>query len=121
MFALLLFGLPLVLTRQKLFVFVALTERHHALAAVKGSAALPLGTFSEIHPKMTYFLFRSLSKTALISSFSRSIFSPRFCAISSSFLVASAAGMLRPSVLVKHPCGFMARMVNSGPDARPGP
>ena len=34
MFALLLFGLPLVLTRQKLFVFVALTERHHALAAV---------------------------------------------------------------------------------------
>ena len=101
----------LILRKWKLFVFVALTERHHALAAVKGSAALPLGTFSEIHPKMTYFLFRSLSKTALISSFSRSIFSPRFCAISSSFLVASAAGMLRPSGLVKHPCGFMARMV----------
>lgn len=50
MFALLLFGLPLVLTRQKLFVFVALTDRHHALAAVKAPAALPLGTFSEIHP-----------------------------------------------------------------------
>ena len=50
MFALLLFGLPLLLSRQKLFVLPALTERHHALAAVKGSAALPLGTFSEIHP-----------------------------------------------------------------------
>ena len=50
MFALLLFGLPLVLTRQKLFVFVALTERHHALAAVRGKAALPPGAFSKIHP-----------------------------------------------------------------------
>lgn len=50
LFALLLLALPLVLTRQKLFVFVALTDRHHALAAVKAPAALPLGTFSEIHP-----------------------------------------------------------------------
>lgn len=50
MFALLLFGLPLLLSRQKLFVLPALTERHHALAAVKAPAALPLGTFSEIHP-----------------------------------------------------------------------
>lgn len=51
MFALLLLALPLVLTRQKLFVLPALTERHQTLAAVKGSAALPLGTLSEIHPK----------------------------------------------------------------------
>ena len=58
-----------------------------------------------------YFLFRSLSRTARISSFSRSIFSPRLCAISSSFLVASAGGMLFPSGFVKHPCGFNARMV----------
>ncbi len=50
MFALLLLALPLVLTRQKLLEFVALTDRHHALAAVEGSAALPLGTFTEIHP-----------------------------------------------------------------------
>lgn len=57
MFALLLFGLPLVLTRQKLFVFVALTERHHALAAVKGSAALPLGTFFRDTPKNDLFSF----------------------------------------------------------------
>lgn len=58
-----------------------------------------------------YFLFRSLSRTARISSFSRSIFSPRLCDISSSFLVASAGGTLFPSGLVKHPCGFSARMV----------
>ena len=50
MFALLLFGLPLLLSRQKLFVLPALTERHHALAAVRWEAALPPGAFSKIHP-----------------------------------------------------------------------
>lgn len=57
MFALLLFGLPLLLSRQKLFVLPALTERHHALAAVKGSAALPLGTFFRDTPKNDLFSF----------------------------------------------------------------
>ena len=32
--ALLVPGVPLALTRQKWYAFVALTERHHALAAV---------------------------------------------------------------------------------------
>ena len=106
-----LLALPLLLSRQKLLEFVALTDRQATLAAVNGSAALPHGTFFRDTPKMTYFLFLSLSRTARISSFSRSIFSPRLCAISSSFLVASAGGMLFPSGFVKHPCGFNARMV----------
>jgi hypothetical protein len=48
--ALLLLALPSVLTRQKLLLLLELTERHHALAAVRGKAALPPGAFSKIHP-----------------------------------------------------------------------
>ena len=50
MLALLLLALPSVLTRQKLLLLLELTERHHALAAVRGKAALPPGAFSKIHP-----------------------------------------------------------------------
>jgi hypothetical protein len=48
--ALLLLALPSVLTRQKLLLLPELTERHHALAAVRGKSRLPPGAFSKIHP-----------------------------------------------------------------------
>ena len=112
MFALLLLALPLVLTRQKLLVFVALTDRHHALAAVKGSAALPLGTFTEIHP-MASELFSF--PVALQDGPDQFVFPvdlfPQALRHVVQFLVASAAGTLFPSGFVKHPCGFNASMV----------
>ena len=104
--ALLLLALPSVLTRQKLLL-PELTERHHALAAVRGkSRPASRRVFKDTPIKMTYFRFLSLSRIFRSRVSSRSISSPRLCAMRSSLSMASLGGTVFPLGAVKHPCGF---------------
>ena len=105
--ALLLLALPSVLTRQKLLLLSELTERHHALAAVRGkSRPASRRVFKDTPIKMTYFRFLSLSRIFRSRVSSRSISSPRLCAMRSSLSMASLGGTVFPLGAVKHPCGF---------------
>ena len=105
--ALLLLALPSVLTRQKLLLLLELTERHHALAAVRReSRPASRRVFKDTPIKMTYFRFLSLSRIFRSRVSSRSISSPRLCAMRSSLSMASLGGTVFPLGAVKHPCGF---------------
>lgn len=105
--ALLLLALPSVLTRQKLLLLLELTERHHTLAAVREeSRPASRRVFKDTPIKMTYFRFLSLSRIFRSRVSSRSISSPRLCAMRSSLSMASLGGTVFPLGAVKHPCGF---------------
>lgn len=110
--ALLLLALPSVLTRQKLLELLALTERHHALAAVKRDRRpATRRVFKDTPTNIFYFLFLSLSRTFRSRVSSLSISSPRLWAMRSSFSSASLGGTVFPLATVKQPCGFWYMIV----------